>query len=182
MLEALISSKTRIKLLMRLFLNPGTSAHLRGLAEEFSESTNAVRLELNRFEEAGMITAETLGNKKVYKANHEHPFFEDLNNLMLKYVGVDKIIEFIINRMGDLERVYMTGDYAMGRDSGLIDLIFIGQIDKGYLVTMVEKAEGLVKKKIRYITYEREEWDQSRDRELISGKALLLWDRDTVKV
>ena len=182
MLEALISSKTRIKLLMRLFLNPGTTAHLRGLAEEFSESTNAVRLELNRFEEAGMITAETQGNKKVYRANNKHPFFSDINNLMLKYVGVDRIIEFIISKMGDLEKVYMTGDYAMGRDSGLIDLVFVGTINKAYLANMIEKAEILVKKKIRYITYETAEWEQLKDQELNKSKTLLLWDRETAKV
>jgi hypothetical protein len=181
MLEALISSKTRIKLLMRLFLNPGTTAHLRGLAEEFSESTNAVRLELNRFEEAGMITAETQGNKKVYRANNKHPFFSDINNLMLKYVGVDRVIEFIISKMGDLEKVYMSGDYAMGRDSGVIDLVFIGTINKGYLANMIEKAEVLVKKKIRYITYETVEWGQLKEQELNKSKTLLLWDRETAK-
>lgn len=176
MLDTLISSKTRLKLLLRLFLNPGNSAHLRGLAEDFGESTNAVRLELNRFEDAGMLLSEAQGNKKVYKANDKHPLFGDLNNIILKYVGIDRIIETVIGRMGDLEKVYMTGDYALGRDSGLIDLIFIGTINKTYLVNVVEKAEKLVNKKIRYITYEAEEWLAKCDLELSSGKTLLLWE------
>jgi hypothetical protein len=182
LLEALISSKTRIKLLMRLFLNPGNSAHLRGLAEEFDESTNAVRLELNRFEEAGMVTSEASGNKKLYKANNAHPLYLDINKILLKYIGVDQVIEYVICRMGELEKVYMTGDYAMGRDSGLIDLIFVGDINKAYLMEMVGKAETLVKKKIRYMTYESSEWDLQRERELKSGKTLLLWEKNGVKV
>ena len=44
MLETLITSKTRVKLLMKFFLNPGTRAYLRGLATEFDESTNSVRV------------------------------------------------------------------------------------------------------------------------------------------
>jgi DNA-binding transcriptional ArsR family regulator len=177
MLEALISSKTRIKLLMRLFLNPGSIAYLRGLAEEFEESTNAVRLELNRFEEAGMITSESQGNKKLYKANNAHPLFRDINSILLKYIGVDQIIEVVIERMGELEMVYMTGDYARGKDSGLIDLIFIGEVNKEYLVNVVEKAENLVNKKIRYLTYDSKEWERIKDQELHHGKTLLLWQK-----
>src|SRR5690606_3186344 len=104
MLETLISSMTRIKLLLRLFLYPGTTAYLRGLAGEFDESTNSVRVELNRFEEANMLVSENKGNKKLYKANEKHPLFKDIHSILLKYIGVDKIINAIIERMGKLEK------------------------------------------------------------------------------
>ena len=55
MLETLVTSKTRAKLLLKFFLNPSTSAYLRGLADEFGESTNGVRVELNRLMEAGLL-------------------------------------------------------------------------------------------------------------------------------
>src|SRR5690606_39147945 len=155
MLEALISSKTRIKLMMKLFLNPGNSAYLRGLAEDFGESTNAVRVELNRFEEAGLLISETTGNKKFYRANHKHPLFSDINNIILKYVGIDRIIEMVIHRIGKLEALYLSGDYAKGVDSGIIDLIFIGDINKNYLTKLIDKVENLIRKKLRYIQYGR---------------------------
>jgi len=182
MLETLISSKTRIKLLMRLFLNPGNSAHLRGLADDFGESTNAVRLELNRFEEAGMVLSEALGNKKVYKANHKHPLFPDINNLLLKYIGIDRVIETVIHRIGNLQELFMAGDYAQGKDSGIIDLIFVGDLDKQYLVKLVEKAEKLVSKKIRYITYEAAEWEERKTDISGLGKILLIWQKPSQPV
>src|ERR1700691_3251059 len=119
MLETLISSRTRIKLLLRLFLNPNSTAYLRGMAEEYNESTNAIRLELNRFEDAGMLMSKNEGNKKVYKANEQHPLFKDINNIVLKYLGIDSIIENVIKRAGNLYKVYLTGDYAVGKDSGI---------------------------------------------------------------
>lgn len=180
MLEALISSKTRIKLLMRLFLNPGNSAHLRGLADEFEESTNAVRLELNRFEEAGMLTSESQGNKKLYKANEQHPLFREINNILLKYIGADKIIENMISRMGDLDKLYLTGDYARGKDSGIIDLILVGDVDKAFLADKVAKAEAMIHKKIRYLVYDHAEWEAIREKELSSGRIILLWQRKAV--
>lgn len=160
---------------MRLFLNPGSSAYLRGLAEDFGESTNAVRLELNRFEDAGMLVSETQGNKKIYKANNKHPLFKDLNNIVLKYVGLDKVIEVIIGRLGDLEQLYLSGDYAEGKDTGIIDLVFVGDIDKKYLVSLIEKSEKLTGKKIRYIQYNTADWDKVKTQH--KKEELLLWEK-----
>ncbi len=176
MLETLISSRTRIKLLLRFFLNPGTTAYLRGLAEEFNESTNAIRVELNRFEEAGMILSENKGNKKIYRANDKYPLISDLHNILLKYIGIDRVVETVITRMGRLDRMYLTGDYAIGKDTGIIDLVFVGDIDKEYLINLVSKAEKLVERKLRFLTYETGEW------ETISGlpehgmNHLLIWE------
>lgn len=82
MLETLISSKTRLKLILKFFLNNSTTAYLRGLEEEFGESSNAIRVELNKFEEAGLLNSEAEGNKKLYKANTKHPFYKDLHNIL----------------------------------------------------------------------------------------------------
>jgi hypothetical protein len=65
MLDSLVTSQTRIKLLKKFFLNSSTSAHLRGLESEFGESSNAIRVELNRFEDAGLLNSFPDGNKKI---------------------------------------------------------------------------------------------------------------------
>jgi len=176
MLDTLVSSKTRIKLLLRFFLNPYNRSYLRQLSEEFGESTNAVRVELNRFEHAGMLNIENEGNKKLYKANPSHPLFKDINNILLKYIGADKIIESLINRMGNLEKLYLSGDYARGRDSGIIDLVLIGDVDKSFLADKVAKAEDLIGKKIRYLLYNTFEWSQQY--EGIEVTDVLLWQKN----
>ncbi len=180
MLDTLISSRTRIKLLLRLFLNPNSTAYLRGMAEEFNESTNSIRLELNRFEDAGMLVSKNEGNKKVYKANEQHPLFKDINNIVLKYLGIDSIIENVIKRAGNLQKVYLTGDYAVGKDSGIIDLLFVGEIDKAYLTNLISKAEGLIGKKVRYLTYGIHEWELYNQNGINYGKNLLLWENKVV--
>jgi hypothetical protein len=177
MLETLISSRTRIKILLRFFLNPGVTAYLRGLAEEFDESTNSIRVELNRFEEAGMLISENLGNKKVYKANEKHPLFKDLRSILLKYIGVDTIVELVIDRLGKLEKMYLTGDYARGHDSGIIDLVFIGEIDKEYLMGVISKGEKLVSRKLRFLTYDSLEWEGVKADVMNSNRHLLIWEK-----
>lgn len=157
MLETLITSKTRIKLLLKFFLNTHTTAYLRGLETETGDSTNAIRLELNRLEAAGMLTSFEVGNKKKYQANHAHPLFSEIKSLIKKYVGIDVVIENIINRLGKLDAVYLTGSFAKGIDNEVIDLVFIGNIDHIFLAELTHKAEKLLHKKIKYIIYSVDE-------------------------
>jgi hypothetical protein len=149
MLDSLITSKTRIKLLIRLFLNPNSAGYLRGLADEFAESTNSVRIELNRLEEAGMLTSASKGKKKVYKANRKHPLFSDIQNILRKVTGIDNVINNIINHIGGLQRVYLVGPLAQGLDNNQIDVVLVGEaIDSDYLHELVDKSEKLVNRKI----------------------------------
>lgn len=161
MIETLISSKTRIKLLMKFFINSNTTSYLRGLQQEFGESTNAIRVELNRLEKAGMLCSETVGNKKMFRANNQHPLFEEIHNILLKQIGVTRVIEQVIERLGNVERVYLIGDFSKGIDSTIIDLLIIGTIDRNYLLKLVEKSEKIVNRKIRYLLYEAEEFSEA---------------------
>lgn len=172
MLEALISSKTRIKLLLKFFLNPETGAHLRGLADEFEESTNSVRVELNRLESAGMLQAESEGNKKVFKVNQGFPLFKEVRAIVLKQTGLDKIIEEVIQNLGDVKEVYLTGELAQGRSSREISLILIGNPDRAFLTELTKRAEDLISKKIQYLIYSKEEFEE---RGFDPRKSLLLW-------
>ena len=175
MLGTLITSRTRVKLLMRFFLNANSSSYLRELEGEFGESTNAIRLELNRFEDAGLLTSSASGNRKYFQANKKHPLFKDIHNLLLKHVGFDQIIERVVNKLGDVKEVYVVGDFARGRDSRVIDLIFVGLgIDKEYLVKLVEKCENMIDRKIRYLVFNDGDYKEFLN-DYTPAEILLLW-------
>ena len=157
MLESLITSKTRVKLLLKFFLNPNTSAYLRGLSTEFGESSNAVRLELNRFEKAGMLNSKNVGNKKMFQVNKTHSLYTPIQHIVQKSIGLDKIIDFVVRNLGNLEAAYLCGDLAQGKESDVIDLVLIGSIDRQYLSGAVEKAQSLTGKKIKYVIYKSDE-------------------------
>lgn len=174
MIETLISSKTRIKLLLKFFLNSSTKSYLRGLESEFGESSNAIRLELNRLEKAGMLSSSSEGNKKIFQANKKHPLFKEVHNIVLKHIGFDKIIENVVERLGDVEMVFVSGAFAKGLDSTIIDLVFIGQVNKSYLIELIEKVEKLISRKVRYVIFDKEE------EHLIEANMhpLLLWSNE----
>lgn len=164
MLDTLITSKTRIKLLLKFFLNSKTSSYLRNLEAEFGESSNSIRLELNKFEEAGFLETSTSGNKKLFKANIKHPMFSDIQNILMKYTGLDKIVEQVIHKLGNVEAVYLVGELARGLDNPIIDLIFVGDVNKTYLLNLIAKAEKLIHKKVRFVTFSSEEFKAQREK------------------
>ena len=173
MLDSLITSKTRIKLLMKFFINSDTTAYLRNLASEFGESTNGIRQELNHLEEARLLESETVQNRKVYHANINHPFFGDIHHLLLKYVGVDQVVDELIKHIGHLEKAFITNDFAQGKPGNIIDLVLVGHhFDDVYLNQLVKKTEANVSFKIQYITVEPNELPQYiQDK----TKSLLVW-------
>lgn len=176
MLEDLITSKTRIKLLTKFFVNSQTTAYLRNLELEFGESTNAIRQELNRFEKAGLLSSKVSGNKKVFQANTRHPLFSEIHNILLKHVGIDHIIEEVINHIGNLYRVYVTGEFAQGKTGKIIDIILIGNdLNLSFIAQLIQKAEIKTSLKIRYITISPDE-ETSYIHPV--DNALLIWSAD----
>ena len=159
LLSGLISSKTRVKLLVRFFFNPMTSSYLRELSKEFNVSTNAVREELNQLKKANLLTSKKNGRQVHYQANQEHPLFPELKSMISKVMGMDHVIDDIVNRLGDLECAYLIDDYADGKDSGIIDLLLVGDIDQYHLNDLSRKTERYIKRKIRSLVMSREEYE-----------------------
>lgn len=178
MLETLITSKTRVKLLLKFFLNDSHSSYLRQLESEFGESSNAIRVELNRFEEAGLLRSFTQGNRKYYQAQTGHPLFDDIHNIILKYIGIDQVIDQVVHKLGDLDRVFLHGDFTEGRDNGTINFIFVGEnLDAGYLFRLVTKAEKLIKRKVEYLVMSEKEFSNNATNS-VDERVLLLWGKD----
>jgi len=174
-LDTLITNKTRVKLLLRFFLYPEARSYLRGLEEEFGESTNAIRIELNRFEAAGLLISWEEKNRKMFSANKQHPLFNDIRNILRKHTGIDTIISKVIQKLGNVESAYLNGMMAKGLDNSMLDLVIFGDpIDKQYLSSLIEKATHLIKRKINCTTLHG-----SEEKHFLANNrdALLVWKK-----
>jgi len=160
MLENLITSKTRLRLLVKFFINTANDGYLRGLATEMHENTNAIRKELNNLSDAGFIIRKEQESKVIYKANKLHPFFSLLQQIVRKHIGLDDIIESIVDRIGTINRVFLIGDYAKGIDSGQIEVVIEGDVvDENYLAQLKPKIETEIQKTITFHTTKQYEGD-----------------------
>jgi predicted transcriptional regulator len=172
--SGLISSKTRVKLLVRFFFNPAIKSYLRELAKEFNLSTNAVREELNQLTKTNLLKSERNGRNVYYTANPEHPLFPELKSMVSKVMGLDQVIDGIVSRLGDLERAYLVGDYAEGKDTGIIDLVLVGNINNHHLADLSKKTERYISRKIRTLVLKSAEFREFQSN-LERRPMLLIW-------
>ncbi|MBN1363942.1 MAG: hypothetical protein JW976_03965 [Syntrophaceae bacterium] len=176
----LISSKTRINLLVRFFFNPGTKAYLRELSKDFNLSSNAVREELNQLTKTKLLTSRKEGRNVYYKSNNSHPLFPELKSMVRKVMGLDQVIESILTRLGELEYAYIIDDYAEGKDTGIIDLVLVGRINQYHLNDLSRKTERYIKRKIRSLVLTREEFKAFMPK-MKNRPNFLVWERQRNK-
>lgn len=153
MLDSLITSKTRLKLLIKFFVSASNRGYLRGLADEFKESTNSIRKELNQLTEAGYLIREDNEHKIYYRANIKHSLFASLQGLIHNFLGIEVFVDKVLERAGDVEEVALMGDYAQGVDSGHIEVLIQGQhLNLEYLDQAAIKAGTILGKKVTVYT------------------------------
>lgn len=177
LIDGLITSKTRVKLLLKFFLNPEMVSYLRELAGEFGESTNSIRVELNSMTEAKLLKREKNKNTVAYKANKTHPLFKEIRSIILKTIGIDKLITSIIDNIGKPDLIILTGDYARGIDSGIIDIVIVGSVDQTNLLKYIAQVEKIIERKVRYLVLYLEEY-KKLEAKLTNDGMLILWDQN----
>lgn len=151
MLDTLITSKTRLRLIIKFFLNITNKGYLNGLANEFGESTNSIRKELNNLSSAGYLIKHNENNKVIYKANSSHPLFKIIQKIVKKHLGIEEIIESVLNRIGEVKKIIILGDYAEGIDSGNIEVLIVGdKINEQYLKDITPRIEKKINRKLSF--------------------------------
>lgn len=159
MLENIITSKTRLRLLVKFFINVANEGYLRGLASEMRESTNAIRKELNNLTDAGYLIRTEANQKITYKANQNNPFFILLQKIVRKYIGLDTIVEMVLEKMGTVSRVFLIGDYVNGIDSGKIEVVLEGNdLNEQYISHLSDRLQQEIQREVVfYLTNQHDE-------------------------
>jgi len=171
---SLITSRTRAAVIMRLFLNPACGAYLRELAGELGCSTSQARGALKQLTKAGFLRFEQAGRQRRYHANTKHALFPKLRSMVHKALGMDRILDSIIDRLGNLELALLLDDYAEGKDSGIVGRVLVGSIDQRNLLDLVHNTERYIDRKIRTFCLTCDEYNRLRPN-LDRRPQLLLW-------
>jgi hypothetical protein len=151
MLEELITSKTRLRLLIKFFVSQANQGYLNGLASEMGESTNAIRKELNHLHTAGYLQKSKTNNKIQYQANTQHPLFDVLQKVVMKHLGLEDIVSSVLERMGAVQQIVLVGDYARGIDSGSIEVFLVGEaLNTEYITQLEKKIENAIDRKVHF--------------------------------
>tara|TARA_Y100000739_G_C20502681_1_gene415669 strand:- start:78 stop:617 length:540 start_codon:yes stop_codon:yes gene_type:complete len=166
MLNSLITSKTRLRMLIKFFVSAANRGYLNGLAKEFNKSTNSIRKELNILSDSGYLIKSRQNNKIIYNADTEHPLFDEIQKSVRKHLGLvlfpklndfdEIVVQKVISRMGELDIIALTGNYARGIDSGIIEIVLIGNnINVDYLENIKVKIKDRLSRNVDFIIVEK---------------------------
>ena len=143
-------------MLIKFFVSAANNGYLNGLANEFNESTNSIRKELNNLSSAGYLSKSKENNRVVYNANTSHPMFSVLQKIVRQHLGLEDIVETVIERIGNVDQIALTGKYAMGIDSGNIEIIINGlKVNKEYLANIKPKIKKKIGREVSFLLNQR---------------------------
>jgi DNA-binding transcriptional ArsR family regulator len=165
-LESLLISKVRLKVLAYFFLNPDVEIHLRGAVREFEEEINAVRREFTRLEAAKIIRSESKGNRKYFRLNKDHPFFNELLALCHKSYGLGGSLIDNSRKVGEIEYAFLTPAFTKSSYFGtqVVDLVVVGDIDLRALEDLIHDNQRILNKEIHYMVLKSAEFQLRKRR------------------
>ncbi|MFH1840928.1 MAG: winged helix-turn-helix domain-containing protein [Candidatus Shapirobacteria bacterium] len=166
MLEDIVISRVRIKLLQAFLEAPTEIFYVRQLVRWVKEEINAVRRELERLEKAGMIAKEKRGNRVYYGFNKNYPLFSDLLSIVHKSVGLGGEIYKLRNKIGKVKFALLSGRFVrrLAVKSDSVDLLLVGEVDLSQLAKLVKRAEEQIGREINYSVMSRDEFEFRKKR------------------
>jgi len=143
-------------MLIKFFISAANNGYLNGLANEFNESTNSIRKELNNLSSAGYLLKSKENNRIIYNANTSHPMFEVLQKIIRQHLGLEEIVETVIEKIGNVDQIALTGEYAKGIDSGNIEIIINGpKVNKEYLKNIKPKIKKKIGREVSFLVNQK---------------------------
>ncbi|MFH1821106.1 MAG: nucleotidyltransferase domain-containing protein [Methanobacteriota archaeon] len=186
MLELLMGSRTRVKILAMFLLSPGKKFYVRELARKTGSNTNSVRRELNRLESIGLLRSETSGNLKYYAADEKMPIYGELRSMFLKTEGLGEAIKENLKKLGKVKLAFIYGSFAKGEAQlkSDIDLMIVGEVNERKLLPLVRKTEERLSREINYTLFTTAEFESRVKRkdpfvsDVLKGKRIQLVGED----
>jgi|SRR3989304_1115003 len=182
-LSDIITSKVRVKVLTLFFSNIREMYHVRGIVRETKEEINAVRRELGRLENAGLLKKEARGNRLYYWVRADYPFYGDLLSIVAKNTGLGLDIVQNRNKVGKLSFVMFSGQFARAKKrkkEDSVDILFVGEVVLPELASLIRKEESKRASEINYTVMSREEYDFRKKRRdpfllgILSGSRVMI--------
>lgn len=166
MLEDIIISRVRVKMLTLFLSNPGTMFYVREIVRQTEEEINAVRRELAHLEKAGLLSKEARANRVYYLFRKDYPLYYELLEVITKTTGLGG--EILKNKMklGKLKFVMLSGRFARGLSAkqNSVDLLIVGSVVLPELSQIVRSEETRRKREINYTVMTSEEFDFRKSR------------------
>lgn len=160
-LEDIIISRVRVKVLVLFLSHPGVIFHVRDIVRRLDEEINAVRRELAHMEKAGMVSKEQRANRLFYTFRKDYPLYYELMELVAKASGLGADIIKQKAKLGKIKFVTVSGRYLRGlakKSQSDVDLLVVGNVVLPELSQIIKAEEVRREREINYTVMTEEEF------------------------
>ncbi len=187
MLEELIVSRVRVKILQLFLTSPDELFHVREIVRRVSEEINAVRRELGRMEKFAMVTSEWRANRRLYRFRKDYIYYKELLGLIAKTGGLGGNLIKNRAKLGKIKYAFISTRFLRGAEvnPSEIDLLVVGQIVLPELQSIISDEQAKREREINYSFMDEAEFKfRVRRRDpfildiLIQPKLMLLGDEE----
>lgn len=183
LLEDLIISRVRVKMLSLFLNNPSEIYHVREIVRQLGEEINAVRRELAHLEKGGMLAKEQRANRLFYRFRREYPLYFEFMELIGKTSGLGWDIVKNKARLGKMKFAVLSGRYLRGlphKSGNDVDLLIVGSVVLPELAAFVKAEEVRRERELNYTVMTEEEFTFRKRRrdpfvlDILSGSRVML--------
>lgn len=189
-LSDIVTSKVRVKLLKLFYGNPRAMYHVRGIVREIKEEINAVRRDLSRLEDAGIIKKEPRGNRIYYWLREDYPMYEDFLSMVSKTTGLGATLIANRAKLGKPAIVMFSGRFARHKErkrEDEVDILVVGEIVLPELAALIRAEESRRNQEINYTVMSREELEFRKKRRdpfilgiLAASRVMIIGDEESL--
>ncbi|MEX1052365.1 MAG: hypothetical protein WEC80_00785 [Patescibacteria group bacterium] len=161
MLDHIIPSQTRIKVLELFYHNPENSYYLRKVVREVEKEVNAVKRELDILEGEKVLFKEKRLNKVFYTLNKNYVFYEEFLRIFAKTGTFAKMIYDKLTKLGKVKFVSMSLKFAKKQQikEDEVYLFLVGSVVVPEITSIVSEVEKEFGSEINYTVMTEEEFN-----------------------
>lgn len=166
----LLRSKAQGDILAALFMSPERELSIVELAALVDVSPPQAMREVNRIEDAGLVTTTKRGHSRLIRVETNNPVFGPLAELMAVTFGAVPVLKGLLADIAGIQEAFIYGSWAAryseqpGAVPGDIDVLVIGPADRDLLYDVGTRAGQTLHREVNIRRMTREVWD-SRENE-----------------
>lgn len=189
MLDDIITSKSRVKLLNVFLSSPSEMYHVRELVRRTNDEINAVRRELAHLEKRGILVKEPRANRVYYFLSKIYPFYDDLLKIGAKTLGLGAEVLQNKAKLGKIKYAAFSGKFVkrVRDNSEEVDFLVVGTVVLPELALLIKNEERRLNMEINYTVMTEDEFSFRKKRQdpfllsiILGSRVMLIGDEESM--
>ena len=159
LLAKILSSKIRAEIFRLLFGTNDKALHMRDIERRSGFAIGTIQGELKKLSKLDLVLKEVDGNRTYYRANKNHPLYNDIHNLVLKTTGLVDVLRNALETQ-KIKLAFVFGSFAKGEESADsdIDLMVIGNLGLRDITRLLSDTQEKIFREINPHVYSLKEF------------------------